>query len=56
MISGDGNFHLQSKSRAKDQQNDPSFFGDAGFFAPFKLVQDYMKESKCYKAMIEVSS
>jgi hypothetical protein len=44
-LSGDGNFHMQSRLQVKDQDKDPSFFGDAGFFVPVKLYHEYFNEA-----------
>jgi hypothetical protein len=36
---------MQSRLQAKEQDKDPSFFGDAGFFVPVKLYNDYFAEA-----------
>ena len=38
---GDGNFHMQLRAHAKPLSKDPSYFGDAGFFAEQKLYRNY---------------
>jgi hypothetical protein len=40
-LSGDGNFHLQSRVLMKNVMQDPSFFGDSGFFVPYQTYKDY---------------
>jgi hypothetical protein len=40
-LSGDGNFHLQSRVLVKNIIRDPSFFGDSGLFVPYQTYKDY---------------
>jgi hypothetical protein len=54
--SGDGNFHLQSKLRSKSLTSDPSVFGDAGFFSPFSVFQNYVRIAQSFKPVKKVSS
>jgi hypothetical protein len=49
-LSADGNFHQQLRLGVKDQGEDPSYFGDAGFFVPTKLYQDYMQVAESLKS------
>jgi hypothetical protein len=45
-LSGDGNFHLQSKLRCKDLKVDPALFGDSAFFTPILTTQNYIEAAK----------
>jgi hypothetical protein len=38
---GDGNFHLQLRSLCKTIEDDPSIYGDTGFWALRKMYKEY---------------
>ena len=54
-ISSNGNFHLQSRLLVKTLVQDPSFFGDFGFFTPYKVYQDYTRASQLIKPLAKVN-
>ena len=41
MLSGDGNFHLQSLSHVDNEHVNPSVFGDFGFWVPYEIAKKY---------------
>src|SRR5215467_6467987 len=55
-ISGNGNFHMQSRLTVKDLVQDPSFFGDSGFFVPYETYQKYTEASQALKGRQKVCS
>jgi hypothetical protein len=55
-LSADGNFHQQLRLGVKDQGEDPSYFGDAGFFVPTKLYQDFLQVAGSLKSDDKVCS
>ena len=40
-LMGDGNFHLQLRTLCKSIQEDPSLYGDTGFWAMQQLYTEY---------------
>jgi hypothetical protein len=54
-LSGDGNFHLQSKLRCKDLKVDPALFGDSAFFTPTLRTQNYIEAAKKWITTDKVS-
>jgi len=42
----DGNFHLELRLQSKPVHVDPSFFGDAGFWANNALYRNYSKAAE----------
>jgi len=55
-LSGDGNFHLQSLIHVKDLLQDPSLFGDAGIWVPYKVYQSYVKAANGFSGTSKVES
>jgi hypothetical protein len=53
-LSGDGNFHMQSKIHCKDVYSDPSLFGDSALFAPHALLQNYIEAAKEFRPTAKV--
>lgn len=45
-LSGDGNFHAQLMLRCKGLKEDPSYFGDAGLWAPYLTYHNYWKSAQ----------
>jgi hypothetical protein len=54
-LSGDGNFHMQSKIHCKDIYADPSLFGNSAMFAPYALLQNYIEDAKKFRPKPKVS-
>ena len=55
-LSGDGNFHLQSRLLVKNLAQDPSFFGDSGFFAPYESYHNYLNAAPNVQGSNKASS
>lgn len=53
-ISGDGNFHLQSKASAKDVLQDPSFFSNSAFFVNYENYTKYTAQAQRIKEKKQV--
>jgi hypothetical protein len=43
---GDGNFHMQLRSHAAALSMDPSYFGDASFFAKQRVFRSYTQAAE----------
>jgi len=54
MISGDGNFHLQSYSRYGGEHQSPSVFGDFGFWVPYEIAKKYTEWADSQKSYASV--
>jgi hypothetical protein len=55
-ISGDSNFHLHSYSKVNDEFEDPSVFGDFGFWVPFEIAKKYTEYADSQRAYASVCS
>jgi hypothetical protein len=50
MLSGDGNFHLQSYSRYGGEHQSPSIYGDFGFWVPYEIARKYTEWADSQKS------
>jgi hypothetical protein len=55
MLSGDGNFHLQSYSRVNGPHINPSVFGDFGFWVPYETAKKYTEWADSQQGAADVS-
>src|ERR1700742_885397 len=53
-LSGDGNFHMQSRFLVKNLHQDPSFFGSSGFFVPYETYIKYTEAAQKIKLQSKV--
>jgi hypothetical protein len=52
----DGNFHLQLRLLAKALDEDPSLFGNSGFWASIELQKSFLAEANALKSSLFVLS